>query len=310
MTHDDIAQAQAQLHATMETLFPDRHRPDADFPFHHDGRFWYSASHSAADDGTVTRHINEFGTVANGLRPPAIVEINVADRGRNNQIGGFFARDVADGTVYLMHSGSLNPGGYAFRDWLGPERLPAFDGSHEPRFGYVVLAVNTPTSGRSLVWYLERVEAYRRGLTNGEPRVQGRGFRPYFEEPRGWRVAHGPGVVEYRSRHGEVVHALQRWREKQPMSPGCRIVKDEFIDLGVANARDSLLELYEVKTSSARSDIYSAIGQLMIHSPARCRRIMVFPGDPPLPSEVGAALRRLEIDVLKFKLDDERAYID
>lgn len=310
VTHDEIAQAQKQLQATMEMLFPDRHRPDAEFPIDHDGRFWYRASYSAADGSTVTRHINEFGTVANGLRPPAIVEINVAARGRNNQIGSFFARDVADGTVYLMHSGSLNPGGFAFRDWLGGKQSPAFGGSYEPRFGYVVLAVNTPTSGRSLIWYLEQVEVYRRGLTNGEPQAQRRRFRSYFEEPSGWRVAHGPGVVEYRSRHGEVVHALQSWRENRPMNPGCRIVKDEFIDLGVANARDSLLELYEVKTSTARSDVYSAIGQLMIHSPTWCRRIMVLPSDPPLPSKVETELRRLGIDVLQFTLDDERAYID
>ena len=113
VTHDDIAQAQAQLQTTMGTLFPDRHPPAADFPYYHDGRYWYSAGYSAADDGTVTRHINEFGTVANGLHPPAIVELNAAARGRNNQIGSFFARDVATGTVYLMHSGSLNPGATA-----------------------------------------------------------------------------------------------------------------------------------------------------------------------------------------------------
>lgn len=89
-----------------------------------------------------------------------------------------------------------------------------------------------------------------------------------------------------------------------------RLTSADSVLLGVANARDSLLELYEVKTSTARSDVYSAIGQLMIHSPTWCRRIMVLPGDPPLPSKVETELRRLGIDVLQFTLDDERAYID
>ena len=310
VTRDEIAQAQKQLQTTMGTLFPERHRPDADFPFHHDGRYWYRAGCHAADDGTVTRHLNAFGAVEKGLHPPATVEVSIAAEGRNNQLGSFFAREVATGSVYLMHSGSINPGGYEFRERLGLEQLPAFDGSDEPRFGYVVVAVNTPTSGRSLTWYLERIEAYRQGLTDDEPQLQEGGFRPFFKEPRGWRVAHGPVAVEYRSRHGEVVDALRSWRENQPMDPGWRIVKDEFIDLGIADARNSLVELYEVKTSSARSDVYSAIGQLMIHSPVRCRRMMVLPGDPPLPTPVEAALRRLEIDVLEFTLDDERAYID
>ena len=309
--HDEIAQAQEQLQARMETLFPDRHPPDGEFPFHHDGSYWFRTGYFADDADTVTRHLNAFGAVNRGLHPPAIVEMSIAAAGRDNQLGSFFARDVADGTVYLMHSGSLNPGGYAFRDWLEEEQSPAFDGTDDPRFGYVVLAVNTPTSGRSLMWYLEQVEAYLQGLANGEPQPQGGGYLPFFEEPRGWRrVAHGPGVVEYRSRHGEVVDALRSWRENRPMDRGCRIVKDEFIDLGVANARGSLVELYEVKTSTARSDVYTAIGQLMIHSPARCRRKMVLPRNPPLPTEVETELRRLKIDVLKFRLDDERAYID
>ena len=41
LTRDDIARAQEQLQATMETLFPELHPQDADFPFHHDGRYWY-----------------------------------------------------------------------------------------------------------------------------------------------------------------------------------------------------------------------------------------------------------------------------
>ena len=312
VTRDDITQAQEHLKATMETIFPDAHLPDAEFPYRHDDRYWYRAGYLAAEGDTITRHLNAFGTVENGLHPPATVEINIEAEGRNNQIGSFFARDVATGTVYLMHAGSINPGGYRFRKWLGGKQAEAFDGSEKPRAGFIVVPVNAATSGSTLIRYLEHIEAYRQGVTDDKPEAEGAGYRSFFEEPRGWRVAHCPGTVEYRSRHGEVVDALRGWRlnqPNQPMNRGWRIVKDEFIDMGVADGHDLLVELYEVKTSTGRSDVYSAIGQLMIHSPAQCRRTIVLPESPPLPNAVKAALGRLGIDLLQFRLDNERANI-
>ena len=150
-----------------------------------------------------------------------------------------------------MHAGWINPGGYAFREWVGEEQVPAFGGSGDPRFGFIVVPVNTATSGRSLIRYIESIAAFRQA--DDEVPAEAGQIRPFYQEPRGRRVAHGPSVVEYLSRHGVVVDALRIWRQDRRMNPGCSIGKNKFIDMGVVDAHGALIELYEVKTSTARS---------------------------------------------------------
>ena len=79
--------------------------------------------------------------------------------------------------------------------------------------------------------------------------------------------------------------------------------------MGVTNSRGHLVELYEVKTSAARSDVYSAIGQLMVHSRPDCEKIIVPPEDENLADDLMAALTRHEIQLLQFTLDNEDAKI-
>ena len=191
---------------------------------------WYRAGVLDGEDGRAPRYLNAFGTVGNGVRPPATVEVNVAGEGPSNRIGGFFARDIATGTIYLMHAGWINPGGYAFREWVGEEQVSAFSGSGDPRFGFIVVPVNTATSGRSLIRYTESIAAFRQA--DDEVPAEAGQIRPFYREPRGRRVAHGPSVVEYLSRHSDVVDALRIWRQDRGMNPGCSIGKNKFIDMG------------------------------------------------------------------------------
>ncbi len=115
-------------------------------------------------------------------------------------------------------------------------------------------------------------------------------------------MAEGPGVVEYLSRHGEVVDALRIWRERHGVEKP-NIVKNAYVDMGVMDARGLLTELYEVKTSAARSDVYTGIGQLMVHGPSGCRRYLVLPAVEDLKPDLADALQRLEIGLLRFRLD-------
>ena len=93
------------------------------------------------------------------------------------------------------------------------------------------------------------------------------------------------------------------------MNPGCSIGKNKFIDMGVVDAHGALIELYEVKTSTARPDVYSAIGQLMVHGPPGCRQVLVLPENEPLGDDLADALEQLEIALFRFTLDDEGAEI-
>jgi hypothetical protein len=82
-----------------------------------------------------------------------------------------------------------------------------------------------------------------------------------------------------------------------------------MIDMGVAVGRD-LVEVFEVKTSTGRSDVYGALGQLMVHGTSTdCRRVIVLPHKEPIASDLKDALQRLCIELLRFKLDEQKAII-
>ena len=111
------------------------------------------------------------------------------------------------------------------------------------------------------------------------------------------------------SRHGEIVDALNAWRSSQSFPNAARIVKNALIDLGVAVGRD-LIEVYEVKTRAARSDIYCAIGQLMVHGTANtCRRVLLLADNESLAPDLTDALQRLGVKLLRLVLDEEKATI-
>jgi hypothetical protein len=87
------------------------------------------------------------------------------------------------------------------------------------------------------------------------------------------------------------------------------MVKNVLVDMGVAVGRD-LVEVYEVKTSTGRSDIYGAIGQLMVHgTAAACRRVIVLPQREAIAADLKDALQRLGIELVKFKLNEQKATI-
>jgi len=134
-------------------------------------------------------------------------------------------------------------------------------------------------------------------------------FDDFYAESRGRRKGRRSGEIDYLSRHGDVVDALYAWRNSSALPEGSRLVKNFLIDMGIAVGRE-LVEVFEIKTSTARSDIYAAIGQLMVHGTADdCRRVMVLPHKAPLASDLEGALQRLGIGLLKFKLDKKKAAI-
>ena len=71
-----------------------------------------------------------------------------------------------------------------------------------------------------------------------------------------------------------------------------------------------LVEVFEVKTSTSRSDVYTAIGQLMVHGTSdSCRRVIVLPRNESLSHDLKEALNRLNIELLEFILDERTAII-
>lgn len=134
-------------------------------------------------------------------------------------------------------------------------------------------------------------------------------FEDFYAEGRGRRTGRRSSEIDYVSRHGEVVDSVREWRELNPMPRAARFVKNVLIDMGVVVGK-RLVEVFEVKTSTARPDIYSAFGQLMVHGTAvNCRRVMVLPFGEVLPNDIVEAFVRLKVELLRFRLGKKRITI-
>ena len=213
-----------------------------------------------------------------------------------------------------MHTGDVGGGkkgvsGPGFRAWYGEPCSEVFDGERRVRFGFIVIPLRALDPTRSARRYVDALGTFRDAVETKKVDVTStafmrciRQFEAFYSEPRGRRTGNHPGRIDYLSRHGEVVDALRDWRKARPKGRASRIVKNVFIDMGVEDVRGELVELYEVKTSTTRTDVYSAIGQLVVHGPASCKKFVVLPAGETLAADLASAFERQRITPLRFKL--------
>lgn len=318
----EIRKAQSELEATVRREFPTTavrdigwqggRQPQASVRTN--GTYWFwSSDHK--DEVANPRRLNWFGQIGEGSGVAIAVEVNTPYLGRNNSIAGFFARDSTSGRTYLFHSGRVGGGAKGVKKdalvaWadLQLQAVLASDGSHKE--GILVMPVSGRGAVRPAIAYLQSIVDFKAAVRSGDTqttqaREKERKLREYFDEffgrKRGRIAARG---IDYVSRHGEVVKALQEWRKRRGMKAGHRIVKSTLLDLGVAKGSD-LVEAFEVKTSATRGDIYTGIGQLIVHAQsAECSRTIVLPADEILAKDLAAALARSEIQVQLYRLTE------
>ena len=330
VSHTDIAEAQVTLKATMRREFPGSETRTITFPGGRvldaevmtDGHYWYYPNFDPNMEVGTPRMFNWFGILRPGAGFASRSRPMWRPRGGTHALGDSSLDTPATGALYLMHTGDVAGGargvggGRAFRAWHSEPRDDVYDSAGHRRFGFCVMEISSLAATRSLIRYINRIDAFREAVRNREVRVDDPNLQrkiqeldDFYNEPRGRRTGHGPGQIDYFSHHGDVVDALRDWREQRGLARRNRVVKNVFIDMGIANARGRLVELYEVKTSAARSDVYCAIGQLIVHGPPSCRRVIVLPHGERLADDLFEALQRSRIALLRFTLDGESATI-
>lgn len=101
----------------------------------------------------------------------------------------------------------------------------------------------------------------RRSAGNNRRRVRDAmsTLRDYFDEFSGESVAKGYAGGKRTVEHGDVVKALEKILSAQKQGAS---QKSQAIDLAIVGQE---VELYEVKTSARTTDVYTGVGQLMIH---------------------------------------------
>ncbi|RFU49921.1 hypothetical protein D0B32_08140 [Paraburkholderia sp. DHOC27] len=263
--------------------------------------------------------MNWFGLFDEDRGLQISVEINTAYEGRNDLVAGYFARDNDTGKIYLLHSGRVGGGTKgvsksALLAWSNRPLIEVVDTSGGIREGVLVMPVEGSGASGSAKRYINTIARFKQAVRDGEidsPEFQRkqRELEDFYAEARGRRKGRRSSKIDYVSRHGEVVDALHEWRISSPMPKRARLVKNVLIDMGVAVGR-GLVEVFEVKTTATRPDVYSAIGQLMVHGMVDdCRRVIVLPHDEAVADDLSGALQRLGIELLRFSLDEEKATI-
>lgn len=324
---EEIAKAQRKLETTIRRDFKTKAVKNIGYPggttFNAkvvtDGCYWFWSSDYNEEDIPNPRRLNWFGIFRNDADLQISVEINTAYEGRNDQVAGFFARDNDTGSIYLLHSGRVGGGTKgvgkaAFLAWSNQHPIDVVDSSGGIREGLLVMPIEGVAASRSAIHYIDTIADFKQAVRTGDmisPEFQRKKkeLEDFFAESRGRRKGRRSGEIDYLSRHGEVVDALYSWRSSRVLPKNGRLVKNILIDMGVAVGPE-LVEVFEVKTSAARSDVYAAIGQLMVHGTSDdCRRVIVLPQKEIVVSDLKEALHRLNIELLKFKLDEKAASI-
>lgn len=316
----EIAKAQKALEATIRREFTSRLVKDigwqggrmSEKTVHaSDGWWFFSESHR---DSSIPKTLNWFGRHGDGPGVQIAVEVNVPSEGRHDSIAGFFARHVDTGRVYLFHSGRVGGGAKGvgketFLAWSEVDLHQVVDSAGGSRDGVMVMPVEGRWATRPALAYVQSIVEFKKAARAGvmeRPEMQQRidRLQAYFRESSGRRRGYSPGrVIDYVSRHGDVVDALAKWvLEVRGLPRGGSLAKDRLIDLG-AQVKGRLVEVWEVKSSLSRGDLYTAIGQLSVHAPdADCKQTIVLPADGQMPEGMERAFKRLGVSVMRYRL--------
>lgn len=137
-------------------------------------------------------------------------------------------------------------------------------------------------------------------------------WREYLREFSGSKGGPIQINLDYVSYHGDVVDALKS-RLDSRLDKGAAATNSPLIDL-LVHKNGALTDVFEVKTNAARQTLYTAIGQLVVHSASAkgARRHLVLPEAAAIPQDIRRALDAWEIEVLKFRIspDDTIELVD
>lgn len=144
-----------------------------------------------------------------------------------------------------------------------------------------------------------RTDRPQKGKPPASPKDPLLKLRSYFDEYEGEGSSKGHGGGKRAVEHGAVVKALETQLRTQGQSQ-----KAQAIDLAIIAAQ---VDLYEVKTSARTTDVYTGVGQLLIHGECICellelpvRRHLVLPS-PPRPSHGKHVSKKGGINIVTYE---------
>ena len=235
-------------------------------------------------------------------------EINILKEGINRRVAGLFVRDNK-GNVYITHNGNLRGGqkgisGTNFRTFFQRDEFVDLvwqDGLESETI--LIGRLDNPELPYQIDHFVKKVNSFKeRVVSGGKINLTSKEFSPEFSGPR--RGYMPTDTIKSQCNHGIVIDALHNLLESSGLKTANDNKRDLFIDDDIGNMK----MLFEAKTDTSTSSIYSAIGQLMCHAavqdtPPKC--VLVVP-DKPKPDTV-KILNKLGIQILSYKWNKGKA---
>ncbi len=261
------------------------------------------------------------------------VQLNFPAETYNRRLAGAFVRD-GQGDIFIAHRGRLTKGkaglpkDKVFREFAS-QKVDAEDAGKTSRV-ILISELDTPALADRLWAFAEEaravaaklseeIRAERDSVAPGGPSSKGGGsrkispsapaerllkLRAYFDEYAGEGASKGHGGGKRTVEHGNVVKALEALVRSRGISQ-----KAQAIDLAIVAATE--VDLFEVKTSTRTTDVYTGVGQLFIHGECirellglPVKRHLVLPEKPKL-SHGKHISRKGETNIVTFQRSGE-----
>lgn len=238
-------------------------------------------------------------------------QINCSLSGVKNGIAGLFAKD-ANGKMYLLHSGNIGGGQKgvgknSFSNFYTGEKIEVIADDKLFEF-FVVTRFDSSTFYQNIVSFVKAVYSFKeyvkQGNTAGQPVID---RNPLKEgEYLGIKVYNLPARTVTASNDHAVITTklIEQLRLKN-----FNVKRDQFRDAYTVINDNHIDKVFEVKSSLSRQSLYTAIGQLMLHS-LEFNSKMFFVVDKDVNKDLVTDLKKIDIKCVFFKWKTDHLAVD
>lgn len=276
--------------------------------YYPEGDFWWSGARLSK----THKYYNLIGVNPDFKKANNIlVQINYQKVFRDFREGALWAKDTT-GRIFLLHKGKMGGGvsGISIenidRIYSG-RRSTAYHGK-QSKDCFVVCEIYAPKAFPQLVSFVKEIKKIKEILKEQSISGSNEGkarkpmlMKKYTAEFWGKRKVYlKKGKIESECDHGIIVDALKNELETNFGFKG-RCTSNGYVDLGL-DKKGKPLAIFEFKTSCGSQSIYTAVGQLLLHSNSlktNPYKFAVLPDD--FDKETEGDLRLLNITTIRYK---------
>lgn len=237
-----------------------------------------------------------------------VVQINPSLR-PSTATSAFLALDASTGDQWVCHSGRVGGGRHGisksgYRSWTDRVSVKVERGGRPSIESFPIARVGDPNLAADIAEFVQEIHDFKEGRKPLRPHRSVAAPLP-FEEFEGTQKVRPRDGYDANRFHGVVCNRLIELIQ----AAGHKVANDKHRDAFIGDPRSPEVQ-FEIKPSASWQDLYTAVGQLMLHSveaPAK-RRVLVVPDR--LDERKRASIEALGVRVLAYREDRTHIHFD